>query len=75
MSMGLKITVLKESDHLWKGSYQIIDNGEGDIIFAGFGGVIFTHNFPALYKFLLAILNFFSRVVIYLYTYLIFIFL
>lgn len=35
--MGLKITVLKESDMVWKGSYQLIDNGEGDIIFAGFG--------------------------------------
>lgn len=35
--MGLKITILKESNSLWKGSYQLIDNGEGDIIFAGFG--------------------------------------
>jgi len=37
MNMGLKITVLKEDNHIWKGSYQTIDTGEGDIIFAGFG--------------------------------------
>lgn len=36
-NMGLHATVLKDPDGTWKGSYQIIDTGEDNILFAGFG--------------------------------------
>lgn len=36
--LGLRTTVLKDNyTGNWKGSYQLIDNGEGDMLFAGFG--------------------------------------
>lgn len=36
-NMGLRATILKETNTTWKGSYQTIDSGDGNIIFVGFG--------------------------------------
>ena len=37
LRMGLQTTVLKESTKKWKGSYQTINSGDGNVIFVGFG--------------------------------------
>ena len=37
INAGLKIIVLKEAQNKWKGSYQLLPEKEGKVIFAGFG--------------------------------------